>query len=231
MTPAASFCWQHDAHAQRSPEGQILLSMFNNRNNGTTPLNETYGMLLELNVTGLSVTGATRYRDPNENLSSVAGGSMQMLDNGNAFIGFGTQPVIKEFHMDGTLVSTLRFGSRGSHLVPGAGAYRARKHEWKGCPATQPKIAGCRHDNGTADVWMSWNGATEMRLWNVISGSFKKSPGIVLGDAPRTGFETKANVKIADEAWVQAEAVGGCRSATELTRSEVVVVVENCARW
>ncbi|KXJ89260.1 ASST-domain-containing protein [Microdochium bolleyi] len=232
MTPPASFCWQHDVHGHRSQEGRMLLTMFNNRNNGTIALDESYGMLIDLKLTGQrSVTGITMYMDPNESLSSVAGGSMQVLDNGNAFLGYGTQPVMKEYHMDGRLASTWRFGSPGSHLVPGAGSYRARKYEWRGCPVKPPKIAGCRHKNGTADVWMSWNGATEMRLWNVITDSLEKSPSIALTGAPCTGFETKANVKIRDKAWVQAEAVGGCDGATELTRSEVVAVEEYCAEW
>ena len=59
-----------------------------------------------------------------------------------------------------------------------------------GRPATSPAIAAeTRHDGGTT-VYASWNGATEVAAWQVLTGDSAATLQVV-GTAPRRGFETQ----------------------------------------
>lgn len=229
LEPAARFEWQHDVHIQRSASRRPVLSMFNNRNNGSNPLRETYGLLLELDADVThhhEVEGISIFHDAGESLTSLAAGSLQMLDSGGVFIGYGTQPVMQEFSKGGTLAQTLRFGPRSPKPFSGVGSYRARKHDWRGYPTTRPKTTGCLRKDGMADVWMSWNGATEVHSWNLYVAGPDGALELAVAGVARDGFETQATV--AAGVLIQAEALGGCRNATETRRSEVVLIAQDC---
>jgi hypothetical protein len=60
---------------------------------------------------------------------------------------------------------------------------------WAGQPSTPPSIAVAPNNDGTTEVWASWNGATTVSSWRVLAG---QNPGslVPLLDAPKHGFET-----------------------------------------
>jgi hypothetical protein len=68
-------------------------------------------------------------------------------------------------------------------------SYRAYKMPWTGQPLTDPAIAVSPNNDGTTEVWASWNGATTVSSWRVLSGP---SAGALapLANFPKHGFET-----------------------------------------
>jgi len=75
------------------------------------------------------------------------------------------------------------------HFVKGADSYRAYKFGWHGQPTGPPAVAVRRAGGGRVMVYASWNGATNVLRWQVLTGA--TSAGLKpVATAERTGFET-----------------------------------------
>jgi hypothetical protein len=124
----------------------------------------------------------------------TATGSMQVLPNDNVLVGWGTDPYVTEFSPDGTAVYQA--------AMSGA-TYRSYRSLWSGQPTTQPDVALKTASGGKLNVYTSWNGATEVASWRILSGASAS----MLGNAttvPRSGFETLATIARASKVVVQA---------------------------
>jgi hypothetical protein len=77
-------------------------------------------------------------------------------------------------------------------IASGKGSYRAVRAEWTGRPASAPSVAAQVRGSRIA-VWASWNGATEVAGWEVLTGASPESLAPA-GRAGRTGFETAMSV-------------------------------------
>ena len=86
-----------------------------------------------------------------------------MLPNGDVFVGWGQQPYFTEFNSAGQQIFDARFTSNTS-------SYRAYRMGWTGSRTTPPSIAAAPNNDGTTEVWASWNGATTVSSWRVLAG-------------------------------------------------------------
>jgi hypothetical protein len=109
-------------------------------------------------------------------------GNMQELPNGDVFVGWGQQPYFTEFTSAGTMIFDARFTSNTS-------SYRAYRMPWTGQPTTPPNVAVGPNNDGTTNVWASWNGATTVSSWQVLAGPNTHSL-VPLLTVPKSGFET-----------------------------------------
>jgi hypothetical protein len=109
-------------------------------------------------------------------------GNAQVLPNGDVFVGWGQQPYFTEFSSSGKEIFDARFTSNTS-------TYRAYRMGWSGQPNTAPSIAAAPNNDGTTQVWASWNGATTVSSWRVLAGSSPGSLSAVAGGR-KGGFET-----------------------------------------
>lgn len=170
------FAWQHDATVQ--PGNRI--SVFDDGGGVTNVETRSRGMVLALDLVHMRARLTAQYY-PDPSFVSTSQGSVQKLGNGNAFIGWGEQPYFSEYGSQGQLLFVGELSPQGS--------YRAYRFPWVGCPTGAPAIA-LRRDAGTSMiVYASWNGATEVAGWHVLSG---RSPGDMVSHAApdRDGFET-----------------------------------------
>ena len=181
MGPGTRFTYQHDA--RRQSDGTITIF-----DNGTTVIHsgtptaveESRGIVLELDEEKMSATLVGEYTHPDK-LFADAGGNMQVLPNGNVFIGWGRALVFSEFSKDGELHFSASF--------PVNGSYRAFRFPWSGHPSDRPVAVAERASEEEVRVYASWNGATQVTTWEVLAGP---SPDQLesLGSIPRDGFET-----------------------------------------
>ncbi|WTW95962.1 hypothetical protein OG216_22435 [Streptomycetaceae bacterium NBC_01309] len=102
-----------------------------------------------------------------------------------------------------------------THPKSGMGTNTLRA-PWQGTPQTKPDLGLDMTSATGLSAYASWNGATEVAKWRVSVG-----PGTaglrVVGEAARTGFETRVNVEVtAADSTVRVEAldVGGRVIAT-----------------
>jgi hypothetical protein len=109
---------------------------------------------------------------------------VQPLSNGNVLIGWGDNPVVTEHSGDGTLVYEM------THV--GTATYRVFRSEWVAQPTTVPDVA-VKSSGASARVYVSWNGATEVTHWRILTGPDAGSLTQAM-IVPRSGFETVASV-------------------------------------
>jgi hypothetical protein len=107
---------------------------------------------------------------------------VQLMSNGNVFVGWGTQPYFTEFASDG---KQLMFGQ----LPLGTRSYRAFLVDFVGAPADKPTLVAKAYAAGGYQIYVSWNGATEIDSWRIDAGPTAHALKPV-GTSPWTGFET-----------------------------------------
>jgi len=149
------------------------------------------GLLLKLNFANHTASLVHQYLH-NPPLDAAFTGSMQRLSNGNALVGWGSQPFFSEFTKGGRLLLDA--------VWPGTDlSYRVLlAPNWIGTPYYAPSGAVLKH-HGRSTVYASWDGATTVAKWEVLAGA----PGhlTLVATAAKGGFETAIHLKRAYRAY------------------------------
>ncbi|HEY0416207.1 MAG TPA: arylsulfotransferase family protein [Gaiellaceae bacterium] len=148
---AVKFRFQHDARFH----GPATISLFDN---GAIPKLEPYTRPLVLHIDAAAKTAKVlrTFVHP-KRISSPYEGSLQLLPDGGAFVGWGGVPKATEFGRDGRVRFQL--------TLPYGDTYRAYRLPWAGDPGGKPLVAldGDR-------VYASWNGKRAVARWQVLAG-------------------------------------------------------------
>jgi len=203
--------WQHDA--RRHPEGKITIF----DNGGIDTDVQSRGIVVEIDEEAMSATLVGEYTHPNEILAATQG-NVQVLPNGNVFVGWGSEPFFSEFSHDGQLLFDASFPSQIE-------SYRAFRFPWNGQPHDVPAVAADSGQEDEVTLYVSWNGATEVATWQVLAGSDPDQLETT-GSAPREGFETTVTLHT-DEPYFAVKARDS--SGRVLATSEVVKPVGSSA--
>jgi hypothetical protein len=176
MGEGMRIAFQHDA--RRQEDGTITIF-----DNGAGPriLDESRGIVVELDEDAMKATLVREYASP-EKILATSQGNAQLLPGGNMFVGWGSAPSLSEFSRDGELLMNAGFPSECE-------SYRAFRFPWSGHPTEAPALAAERRSENRVALYASWNGATEVAAWEVISGP-RPNRLRPLGSVPRDGFET-----------------------------------------
>jgi hypothetical protein len=102
-----------------------------------------------------------------ESVQTFAGGSNQILSNKNVVVGWGTVPSFTEFTPTGKTLLDVQVGPWLASITGLDILYRVFKFDWVATPITKPDIVIV---NGS--VYVSWNGATEVASWALVSFVF-----------------------------------------------------------
>jgi hypothetical protein len=176
--PGAQFAWQHDVNEQ--PDGS--LTVFDNGAGEYRSEDQSRGLVLSLDESSHEVKLERELLHPGAPLLAAALGSVQLLDQGHVFVGWGAEAAFTEYSADGTPLLDGRLAGRGTQ------SYRAFRESWTGEPSERPAVAAVRKGQGVT-LYMSWNGATEVSDWLVIAGGHPSAMASV-GVARKMGFET-----------------------------------------
>jgi hypothetical protein len=174
---------QHDA--RRQADGTVTIF-----DNGDLKIDDqSYGTVLELDDDEMSATLLRKYPHPEGKICGTQG-SVQVLPNGNVFIGWGSNPLLSEYSRNGDLLFNASF-------PPEVESYRAFRFPWSGQPDDDPAAAVERGPDDEVTLYASWNGATEVASWLVIAGPgpdrLEPAGSVTL----RQGFETAITVHTA----------------------------------
>jgi hypothetical protein len=166
------FEWQHDVREH----AKGLISVFDN---AAAPREElqSRALLLALDTTRMHVSLEHAYTHRPDRVLSHFLGNVQLLANGNVFVGWGGAAYVTEFSRSGAIAFDAR-------LPRGGQSYRAFRFPWVGRPTDRPSL-GARGDR----LYASWNGATEVASWQLLEGT-SASDLRRTQTVPRTGFET-----------------------------------------
>lgn len=198
MGPGTGFEWQHDAHML--PDGTITV-FDDGAGEGERSESQSRALRLRVNYRTRRVTLVAAYENKPPILA-MSQGSMQVLPDGNVFVGWGSQPYLSEFSKrGGRELFTL-------HLAGPLESYRGYRFQWWGQPLTALSIATARTPAGTR-VYASWNGATDVAAWRVLAGGTQDPSAMTpIGQFPKTAFETAMRVS-STQPYLAVQALGG----------------------
>lgn len=201
----ATFAYQHDARfvdagliGQKSNDSVRYISLFDNESNGGTPKgfrSKSRGIILKLTSTiadsfatkGNNTIGKVElfqeYKS-GDAVDHISGsqGSVQVLDNGNVFVGWGSASAVSEYTVDGNIIF---------EAVPkdGTNSYRAFKGNWTGMPFQAPAIVATAFESNSSTVmYFSYNGATEVKKYNLYGGN-STSHMSKIAEVDKDGFQ------------------------------------------
>jgi hypothetical protein len=177
LGPGARFYWQHDAEFQ--PGG--LISVFDN---GSDPPEErqSRGLLLHADAARRNVSLIKQFVNPTKTLLSESQGNALALPGGNWLLGYGRLPNVTELDASGRVLLDATLGKDVQN-------FDAFLSPWSGQPSTAPSLAVGPAGAGALAVAASWNGATQVTSWRVLSGASPSALRPVAGSL-KTGFET-----------------------------------------
>ena len=173
---AARFAWQHHA----TMWNDTVMTVFDN---STTKLAPSRGLLLSVDESAMTVSLSHEFEAPTGFYAGTLG-SVQLMPKGNVFVGWGTQPYFTEFAADG---KQLMFGQ----LPLGVRSYRAFLVDLVGAPADKPAIVAKTYAAGGYQIYVSWNGATEIDSWRIDAGANAQSLKPV-GTSPGLGLRRRS---------------------------------------
>ena len=181
MGRGAGFAWQHDA--RRQPDG--TLTIFDNEGAPHAGL-QSRAIVLHIDEQRRGARLLRQFLHPLA-LQASSLGNVQLLPNGNVFVGWGAEPFVSEFTQSGELLFDARLGS-------GYSSYRAFRFPWQATGEAAPRIAAERHGAHATNLWVSWNGDTQVARWLVL-GAAATGALTPLGTYPRTAFETAIQIE------------------------------------
>jgi hypothetical protein len=209
MGPGTATAWQHDAIQQ--PDGSITFF-----DNGAFPLEHSQSRAIDVALDTSNMT-ATLVRSYEHQNPLVAGsqGNLQALGGGDWMVGWGQAGYLSEIDAAGQVLFN-------AHLPPDWETYRAYALPWSGAPAEPPAVALAHGAHGQLVAYASWNGASDVASWRVLSGPSPASLAPV-ATGPRSGFETAlalpAGVSGADVAVQALDSSGAVMSASPTVKA------------
>ncbi len=180
MGPGTRFAWQHDARLL--PGGR--LSLFDNEADPPYA-KQSRALVLRVDMANHRVEVARADTHP-AGLLSGSQGDTQVLPDGHVFVGWGANPNFTEFDRNGNVIFD-------AHFKQGADSYRAYRLAWTGRPNDPPTLTLRSDLLGRTSAYVSWNGATGVETWQVVSGpDMSHLRGFVT--AEKSGFETRIDL-------------------------------------
>ena len=193
FTDEYGFSSQHDARFVSDTASDTTISLFDNGSNGYNLTQDwSTGQIIALNHNDGTATLVKEHQAPlwegRDRQMSKSQGSMQILSNGNVLLGWGNNAYWSENSPDGTPVWYGRIG------VSNVMNYRVHKfEEWVGDPLTVPAMwtySKTGHESDGMMVYISWNGATEVKQWSVHTATSRDGPWTWAATVEKSGFET-----------------------------------------
>ena len=187
LGPGVAFADQHNAVWLNGRE----ISLFDDE--GAPPVKPaSRGEIVKLDPKAKTATLVTQLvRSPGP-LSTASQGNTQALPGGNWMVGWGGLPNFTEFNAQGQVIYDAQ-------LPAGEFSYRVYREPWAAQPSAPPKIAATRESacppgaacvraGNRVTVYASWNGATTVASWQLLTGSANALHPV--STTPKTGFET-----------------------------------------
>jgi hypothetical protein len=192
MGSGTSFAYQHDVRIRAQDDRYVTI--FDDGAGPPTVHKQSRGLKLLLNLKRMTATAVSQHEHSPPLLANFEG-NFQQLPNRDDLIGWGQQPYFSEYDPRGNLLLDGRF-------VGDTSSYRVYKFSWQGTPKAPPAVAASTAGK-TTSVYATWNGATSVSGWRVLSGS-SATKLTAARAVSKTGFETMTRINAARYVAVQA---------------------------
>lgn len=185
------FHFQHDALILHSEGEDEVISLFDNGRTPQKVLDSPFsrGMVMRLDMNRRLATIEAEYFTEDRPQNSTLAGSMRDLPNGNTLVGWGKTGCLTEYDENARPVFEACVLDEGRPAL-----YRVHKSdEWVGNPSGKPSTFSYSKSREMTAVYVSWNGATEVRSWRLFGKVAGRGPDQTWQEVlvlPRSGFET-----------------------------------------
>ena len=198
----AVFAFQHDVRIHTNTDPTVTLF----DDGGGPPRVHSQSRAITIHLDG-SGKKATLVAQDQHSPALAAGfeGNVEALPGGDQFVGWGQQPYFSEYNSNGQMVFDARFVDSNS-------SYRAYRYSWTGTPTGAPSVAASVSGSMT-NVYVSWNGATQVASWRVLAGSSPDALQAVV-TSTKQGFESQIAIPAQPYVAVQALDAAGHTLAT-----------------
>jgi Arylsulfotransferase (ASST) len=179
LGPGVQFADQHNGLWLANGE----ISLFDDE--GAPPVKPpSRGEIVKLDLKAKTATLASQFLHAPAPLLTGSQGNLQALPGGRWLVGWGGLPNSTEFNAAGEVIYDAQLPT----VAPmGEFSYRTYREPWSGRPSTPPAIVAKAAP--TRAVYASWNGATEVASWQLLTGTTAAHLSPV-STTPKTGFET-----------------------------------------
>jgi hypothetical protein len=203
LGPGVQFAYQHDA--RWLPNGEI--SLFDDQA-GPPVKPPSRGEIVKLDLKARTATLVQQLVRTSGPLTTFSQGNAQSLPGGGWMVGWGGLPNLTEFNAQGQIVYDAQ-------LPAGENSYRVYRVPWAAQPGERPSIVAITKPAPAsgAEAYVSWNGATTVSSWQVLSGSSSAHLKPVV-TKPKGGFETAIPVPAAKFFQVRALSASGAALAS-----------------
>ena len=209
------FAYQHDV--RQLPNGD--LTVFDNQGTQQVPA-PSKGIEYQLDETNKTVTQVWSFTHALPVFATFMGNTQRLAD-GNTVLGWGAPSqangysfiTMTEVSPDNQTLFELTFDQ--SYV-----SYRAFRFPWQGTPSTPPALA-YKIVNGTLTLGYSWNGATDVELYQIYGGTSPQSLNLI-GEQAKTDFETQSQLANLPqgECYFQVAAIDS--NGKEMARSQII---------
>lgn len=177
MGPGTTFAFQHDVRVRSGNE----VTIFDDGAGPPAVHRQSRGLTVRLDLTHKRASLVRQDEHRGNGLLAFYEGNVQLLPNGDDFVGWGQYPYLSEFNSRGQQIFD-------AHFVGKTSSYRAYRFQWTGTPAAPP-AAAVRVKHRRIMVWATWNGATRVARWRVVGGPATNALKPV-ASARRAAFES-----------------------------------------
>jgi hypothetical protein len=193
LEPGTQFSWQHDA---RQVSGDVF-SLFDN-GGPPTARPDSKGLVIRLDEIDHTASLVHAALPPSQ-LWAQTQGDVQLLPNGDFWLGWGDTGEISEDSPSGKVLYV-------AHSPADTQIYRAQRFPWSAQPLTAPALAVEATSSGPR-LYASWNGATDLASWQVFAGASATALAPAGRPTRSRGFETALSAP-RNAAFVEVQALG-----------------------
>ena len=166
----------------------LALSFFDNAwdTYGAPTAQSSSGVVILLDLIHRTAQVVERYPHPGGTYAAMFG-SIDLLPNGDRFIGWGSLKDATQYTRSRELVYHVQIGEKASMV----GSLRTFKRPWSATPHWRPDVFAYSWVCGWPSVlYASWNGATDVYGWSFYGSNSSDGQFQSLGTVKKNGFET-----------------------------------------
>ena len=170
----------------------LALSFFDNAwdTYGAPTAQSSSGVVILLDLIHKTAQVVERYPHPGGAYAAMFG-SIDLLPNGDRFIGWGSVKEATQFTRSGELNYHVQIGEEASMI----GSMRTFKRSWSARPYWGPDVFAYSWVCGWPSVvYASWNGATDVHAWKFYGSNSSNRQFQSLGTVEKDGFESSMKV-------------------------------------
>lgn len=188
---AISSKWQHDM----TLHDNMTISLFDNAEHDKFVHDGTVGrgMVISLNIEKMTAEILQTFDNPDGRAPPSQGSMQYDSATGAAFVGWGFHGGYTDFDSEGNVLCHAHITPSLTFDLGWVHSYRTmRTDSWVGKPAAPPSLYMTRK---AAGVFVSWNGATEVKRWRLEMANVPDAPMddlefVEIAHVAKRGFET-----------------------------------------